>query len=76
MMPDFKTPGERTKWIVDNATMYTAVKFLGRGQYERHEYPSLEEAKVTAKHLAKTHGGRYMIYACAGIFDSYICSVS
>jgi hypothetical protein len=76
MIPDFKSAGERSKWIIDHADKFTAVKFLGRGKYERHEFTSLEAAEAAAKQLANSNGGQYMIYACAGIYDTYIHTVS
>jgi hypothetical protein len=71
-MKDFKSAEERSAWIIKNAEMFTAVKFLGRGKYERHEYPSLEKAIEGADVLIKANGGRYMLYAVCQGHDTYI----
>ena len=72
MIPDFKTVEDRSRWIISHADMFTAVRFHGRGKYERHEFKNLFEAEAAAKQLAEDTGGRYLIYACAGPYDSFI----
>lgn len=72
MMPDFQTAEERTKWIIDHADYFTAVRFLGRGHYERHEFPSISAACQGARRMSDHNGGRYLIYAVAGIHDTFV----
>jgi len=72
MIPEFKTVEERSRWIIDHADMFTAIRFHGRGKYERHEFKDLATAKAVAKVLAQQSGGRYLIYACSGIYDTFV----
>ena len=45
--------------VIRRANRFTSVKFLGRGRYDRSEFPTLREA---IDH-AKANGPRRMIYA-------------
>lgn len=74
-MPDFKTPDERTGYIVQNADYFTAVRFLGVGQYERHERASLVEAIDCAQALANATGKLYGVYAASGPYDAWVRNI-
>jgi uncharacterized protein with GYD domain len=75
MIPNFHTAEDRSNWIKANADMYTAVRFHGRGKYERHEFKDHPTAVEAAKHMAEQSGKFYMIYACAGIYDTWCCTI-
>ncbi len=75
MIPDFKTVEERSQWIIHHADLFTAVRFHGYGKYERHEFTDRQTAETTARRLANESGGRYLISACAGIYDTWIKSI-
>lgn len=75
MIPDFKSIQERTDWIIEHANMFTAVKFKGRGKYERHEYKDRASAEADARRMANATGRPYLIYACAGIYDTYVAAI-
>ena len=73
---DFLTIAERDDWIIANADYYTVVRYLGPlNGYERHEVKSLDAAKKLAGRMAKKAGRPYLIYACAGQKDCFVCSV-
>ncbi len=71
-MRDFKQAADRTQYIIQNADMFTVVKFLGVGKYDRRECPTLEEARALATTLIKNPTDRWMIYAVRGIYDTYV----
>ena len=73
---DFLTIAERDDWIIGNADYFTVVRYLGPlNGYERHEVKTLGAAKKLAGRMAKKAGRLYLIYACAGQKDCYVCSV-
>ena len=74
-MPDFATANDRHEHILKNADYFTAVAFMGRGQYDRHERKTQQEAEAVAEALAKQRKKRYMIYAVAGGSDTYIKTI-
>ena len=75
MIPEFKTATQRSEWIKNNADMYTAVRFHGRGRYERHEYRDYPSAVTAAKRMANESGKHFMVYAVAGIYDTWIQTI-
>ena len=72
---NWETAEERSQWIKANADGFTIIRFLGRGKYERHEHKQLESARTEAHALSKETGKVYMIYATAGIYDTWLESV-
>lgn len=74
---DFETSAERDAYILEHADYFTVVRFLGYGQYERHERKTLKGAEKLASRLAKARksGNKYMIYAVAGQSDAFIKAV-
>ena len=66
----------RDRYIIDHADYFTIIRFLGVGQYERHERKTLKKAETLAKKLVKENKGRYMIYAVQGIHDAFVKGVS
>ena len=73
---DFLTIAERDNWIIANADLFTVVRYLGPlNGYERHEAKSLDAATELAGRMAKKAGRPYLIYACAGQKDCFVCSV-
>ena len=71
MIPDFKSSEERSAWIIANADMFTVIRFHGRGKYERHEFKDISSAETAARRMAAKTGARYLLYACAGIYDTF-----
>jgi hypothetical protein len=49
--------------IIANAAYCTSVIFIGRGVYDRREYPALDAARAGAKGHAGEKGKPAMIYA-------------
>lgn len=74
-MKDFKTSQERTDWIIANAEHFTVVRFLGRGKYEKHQYPTQAEAESAAKAMANAANANYMVYAVYGTHDTLVKGV-
>lgn len=62
-LTEFRSSEERDQYIIENAIYFTVVRFLGVGQYERHERPSREEAITLGEALAKNNKANYLIYA-------------
>ena len=60
---EFRSAEERDANIIANAEYFTAVRFLGVGKYERHEFPTRSEAVAKAQNLSKQFKGNYLIYA-------------
>jgi hypothetical protein len=76
-IPDFKTAEERSKWIEDHADYWTAVRFRGRGYYERREFIDRQSAEKAARRMANDSPGRpVMIYAVAGTHDSFVTAIT
>lgn len=51
MLPD-KLPGSHSEfdqWIIERAVEFTTVRFMGRGQKDRREFPTLLEAITDAE---------------------------
>lgn len=63
VLREYSTALERDSAIEKEAAYFTIVRFLGVGQYERHEMPTKEEAVALAEALSKKVRGNYMIYA-------------
>lgn len=73
---DFKSAEERDQYILEHAKHFTIVRFLGVGQYERHERKTLEEAEQLAATLSGDRQGNYMIYAVGPLnLSAFIKSV-
>ena len=70
--PPLESSEARSKFIVEKASYFTAIRFKGRGEYERHEYKTLPEAEADAKLRAQAGGRPYMLYGVLGIFDTFI----
>ena len=76
MIPDFETAEERSEWIQAHADLWTAVRFHGRGNYERHEYKDRLSAETAARRMAnENHSKPVMIYAVAGVHDSFVIAI-
>lgn len=65
VLTEFRTSKERDDHIIKNAAYFTIVRFLGVGQYERHEKNTLEEAVSLGLELSKSNKANYMVYAVA-----------
>lgn len=73
---DFSSEKERHQWIVDNADYYTLVRFRNR-RYERLEFATLAEAEEAgAKAIKEDPDAKLMIYAVAGLSDTFIKSIA
>jgi len=76
MLPDFNTSVERDEWIRAHADYWTAVRFRGRGYYERREFKDRQSAETAARRMANDTPGRpVMIYAVAGEHDSFVVAI-
>jgi hypothetical protein len=42
--------------VAENAVAYTACVFIGRGQYDRREFPNCAEARTVAGLMAAAYG--------------------
>tara|TARA_R110000868_G_scaffold279441_1_gene539472 strand:- start:194 stop:427 length:234 start_codon:yes stop_codon:yes gene_type:complete len=73
--PPLESSEARSKYIAENATHFTAIRFKGRGNYERHVYKTLSEAEADAKRRMVDGGRPYMLYGVLGIFDTFIRTV-
>lgn len=62
-MIEFVSAEQRDAGIISEATHFTIVCFLGVGQYDHHERPTLKEARLLAVELAQKQKRNYMIYA-------------
>jgi len=60
---EFNSSAQRDQRIIDGAIYFTAVCFLGTGQYDRQEKPTLGEVRELALKLAKQRKKNYIIYA-------------
>jgi hypothetical protein len=54
---------DRDAAIIVNAAYFTSIVFMGRGVYDRREYPALDAARAGAKGHAGEKGKPAMIYA-------------
>lgn len=71
-MPDFESEKERQQWIINNADYFTVVRRRNL-KNERLEFKSLSEAEAGArKLLVDNPDARYLIYAVAGIHDTFV----
>lgn len=62
-MTSKRKPHPSDRWdaeIVDGAAYFTACEFLGRGRYDRREFPTLSGA---VRYVESQSGRRLMIYA-------------
>jgi hypothetical protein len=67
----------RENHIKENADYFTVVRYLGpRAGYERHERPTLIAARDLAVELAVKMNSGYLIYAVAGIHDTWVENVT
>ena len=61
------------KWVLANAEYFTAIKYLGRKPgrrpYERHEFPTREQAIVKASELTTDIRGA-LVYAVFRTHDA------
>lgn len=62
-LSEYTSPEERDSSIIAMAEYFTIVRFLGVGQYERHERKTRREAKELGNELASKNKANYMIYA-------------
>lgn len=75
MPPDFRSDAERTAWIVENADYWTVIRRRNL-RNEREEFPTRDEAEGWAlAHLTAEPDARYMIYAVAGIYSTFVTSI-
>lgn len=74
MMPDFLDEPARQAWFTAHADYFTVVRKVGLS-YERHERPTLAEAKALGQQLADHIHKPYLIYAVVGSADSWVCNV-
>ena len=75
MIPDFKTAKARSNWIATNADLWTVVCFHGYGRYERHEFSNQKNAEAAARRMLKYTDKKVMIYAVAGIYDTFVKAI-
>lgn len=62
-LAEFRSAEERDGAIIADAEYFTVVRFLGVGQYERHEVKTREEAISLGNELSKRVRGNYIVYA-------------
>ena len=70
--PDFASEKDRHNWVISHAEYFSTVVFMGRGRYERIEWPTLEMAERAAQTLSKALNKKVMIYAVAGTSDALV----
>lgn len=71
-VPSFESEKDRQQWFIANADYFTVVRLRNR-RYERHEEPTLEAAKQTARRILKEgHNRPFMIYAVVNNSDSFV----
>lgn len=71
---NFISSEQRSQWLIQNADYFTVVRRVRR-TYERHERPTLEEARRLAKSLVDRCGQPFMIYAVKGVHDTWVENV-
>jgi hypothetical protein len=69
---NFASADERQKWMLENATMFTMVGFLGAGKYHKVEFDHIEKALEWAKSASNWLKIPYMIYAVVPPYDSLV----
>lgn len=75
-LTEFRSAEERDGAIIDAAEYFTIVRFLGVGQYERHERKTRKEAIELGEHLSKEVRGNYIVYAINDVGRSaYVTSI-
>lgn len=75
-LTEFRTAEERDAAIIEQAEYFTIVRFLGVGQYERHERKTREEAIKLGETLSEKVRGNYLIYAVnASGRNAYVQSI-